>query len=221
MYSRQKLQTLFVVIAAPCLVAAQSNIDPDHEVAWCENVGWTNWRDANETSDGVSVRTTFLAGFVWAENVGWINVGDGSPENGVHYSNEDANDFGVNIDPESGDTFGLAWGENIGWINFDTAEALAEQRARFDSCEHRFLGYAWGENIGWINLNDDENFVGVGPCEFGDYDCDGDVDLDDFAHFLEKVAGPDVDANCPVFDSDDDGDVDWVDFAAFQLAFTK
>lgn len=140
--------------------AAASSIDPDHKFAWTENVGWTNWRDANDSAQGVAIDETFLGGYIWAENAGWINVGDGTPVSGVHYANENGSDFGVNIDIETGSLFGLAWGENIGWINFDTA-SLGAQRARFDACASRFFGYAWSENIGWINLDDAEHFVGV------------------------------------------------------------
>jgi len=46
-------------------------------------------------------------GWAWSENIGWISF------NGVNY--------GVNIDPASGDFSGYAWSENIGWIKFDPA----------------------------------------------------------------------------------------------------
>lgn len=59
---------------------------------------------------------------VWAEKVGWINAGDGTPANGTSYEDVDGSDFGVNIDPATGDLFGLAWGENIGWLNLDDSE---------------------------------------------------------------------------------------------------
>ena len=211
--------SLLLPVVCSQVASAQSNIDPDHKNAWCENVGWTNWRDAKESEQGVAVETTFLAGFIWVENLGWINVGDGSPDNGIHYANENGSDFGVNIDPETGDLFGLAWAENVGWINFDTRDK-GDDRARFGGCEHRFFGFAWSENIGWINLDDAEHYVGVGPCEYGDFDCDNDVDLTDYEAFQEAMAGPEVAADCSTFDADDDGDIDSVDFLAFQLVFT-
>ena len=207
------------VLAVGAWLLADSDIDPAKKFAWTENAGWTNWRDAAGGTDGVEQTATYLMGFIWGENVGWINVGNGPPADGVHYANTDGGDFGVNVDPETGDLFGLAWGENIGWINSDTS-SLGEDRARFHSCEHRFLGYAWGENIGWINLNDATHFVAVGPCGFGDYDCDGDQDLDDYAAFTGLFQGPEVIVDCPAFDDDADGDVDLSDFAAFQRAFT-
>ncbi len=208
-----------VMSALSTTTYAQSNIDPDRKFAWTENAGWTNWRDAGSGADGANVSATYLSGYVWAENVGWINLGDGSPVDGVHYANIDDTSFGVNIDSETGDLSGLAWCENIGWINFDTA-VLGETRAVFDACIHTFSGYAWSENIGWVNLDDAEHFVAVGPCGFGDYDCDGTVWLDDYAYFLDQVSGPDGETFCPTFDADDDNDVDLLDWSALQQAFT-
>ena len=138
-----------------------SNIDAVQRYAWSENVGWTNWRhDTPNPNDGVLVDETFLSGFFWAENVGWISVGDGVPANGSQYANLDSSDFGVNLDPSTGDLSGLAWGENVGWINFETSE-FAPNQARLDRGALRLRGYAWAENIGWINLDDTEHFVGV------------------------------------------------------------
>lgn len=150
-----------VSLSIGAMAAAQSNIHPDHPNAWQENVGWTNWRDANGAQQGVRVGTSVLSGFIWSENVGWINVGDGTPGDGTHYANTDGSDAGVNVDPDTGDLSGLAWGENVGWVNFDTA-ALGAQRARFDFCAAipRFRGFAWAENVGWVNLDDATHYVG-------------------------------------------------------------
>lgn len=168
---------------------AQSNIDPVNKYAWGENVGWTNWRDANGGADGVLVGTTHLSGFIWDENVGWINVGDGSPASGMHYANTDGTDFGVNVDT-NGDLFGFAWGENIGWVNFDTRSKGAE-RARLDPVAGRFRGYAWGENVGWINLDDGTHFVVVTPTGVaikpGDANQDGVLDLSDPVALLNRI----------------------------------
>jgi hypothetical protein len=198
-----------------------SNIDPAHKFGWGENIGWTNWQhDTPNPGDGVTVTPTHLSGLVWAQNVGWINLGDGSPTSGVHYANIDASDYGVNLDPDTGDLFGLAWGENVGWINFNTTP-VGDDRARFIACDHRFFGYAWGENIGWINLDDATRYVAVGPCETGDYDCDGAVRLDDFSSFEATMTGPGEPPGCPALDADADGDIDMKDFMSFQLAFDE
>lgn len=53
----------------------------------------------------------------------------------------------------------------------------------------------------------------------GDFDDDGDIDLDDFAHWEDCMTGPDngpCDDQCSAFDFDDDTDVDMKDFAALQ-----
>ena len=105
------------------------------------------WADGEVA--GFSVHDTFLSGFVWSANAGWINLGNGTPADGVRYSNRDGSDFGVNIDPATGALSGLAWGENIGWISFDTA-SLGERAARYDPETGRLHGYAWSENAGWI-----------------------------------------------------------------------
>jgi hypothetical protein len=56
----------------------------------------------------------------------------------------------------------------------------------------------------------------------GDFDSDGDVDVDDFEDFLRCFAGPGgaLDPGCECFDFNDDDDVDFGDFAALQQAFT-
>ena len=108
-----------------------------------------------------------LRGYIWGENVGWINVGIAGP-----YANTNDTDFGVNLNPATGNLSGFAWGENIGWVNFDTS-SLGASRARFDFTVGRFRGWAWGENIGWINLDDGTRFVASPPGCPGDANGDG------------------------------------------------
>ena len=151
------LMGFVLMLAGPA--RPESNIDPSHKFAWGENVGWLNWRDANDGRSGVQVNATFLSGYIWAENVGWINVGNGLPANGVSYANVDGSEFGVNI-LANGDLEGYGWGENIGWVNFGTG-AVTPNQARYDASSARFRGYAWGENVGWINLDDPVHYVGV------------------------------------------------------------
>jgi hypothetical protein len=57
----------------------------------------------------------------------------------------------------------------------------------------------------------------------GDFDGDGDVDLDDYAAYVGCVTGPaagGVTPDCETFDFNLDNDVDLCDFAQFQKAFT-
>ncbi len=148
---------LAMVVAFAGIALGQSNISPAKKYAWGENVGWTNWRDANGGADGVVVEPDFLSGYIWGENVGWIHVGDGN----APYANTDDSNYGVNILP-GGDLQGYGWGENIGWVNFGTS-SVAPDQARFDFGPYRFRGYAWGENVGWINLDDSTQFVAAMP----------------------------------------------------------
>lgn len=55
----------------------------------------------------------------------------------------------------------------------------------------------------------------------GDCDCNGDVDLGDFADQSECLAGPAVTASpdCDCFDLRADEHIDLADFARFQIAF--
>ncbi|HNO78724.1 MAG TPA: hypothetical protein PKN33_11745 [Phycisphaerae bacterium] len=79
---------------------------------------------------------------------------------------------------------------------------------------------------GSINLLNFFHFSNVTvPGIVGDSDCDGDVDLIDYALLHECLAGPEVtppamSPDCvDVFDGDNDGDVDLADANAFWLAF--
>jgi hypothetical protein len=70
--------------------------------------------------------------------------------------------------------------------------------------------------------------VVAASCQPGDSDCDGDVDLDDYAAFDGCLTGPiggplytpPTQACTDSFDVDADDDVDLYDFAAFSIAFT-
>jgi hypothetical protein len=175
--------TILLALTCAAASAAPSNVSPTNKFAWGENVGYLNFRDPGDPSgsQGVVIGARFLSGYAWGENIGFVNFGDGTPSNGLSYANLDGTDFGVNIDPNTGDLFGLAWSENTGWINFDTAPTLTPfaQQARVDLVSNRLRGYAWGENIGWINLDDAQVFVGfTGVCA-GDTNGDGIVNFTD------------------------------------------
>jgi hypothetical protein len=55
----------------------------------------------------------------------------------------------------------------------------------------------------------------------GDFDCDGDVDLDDYTQFQPCLAGPGggLGSGCGWCDLDSSSAVDLYDFAVFQEAF--
>lgn len=194
---------------------AQSNIQATHKVAWCENIGWTNWRDSGSPSStqGAIIAGTFLTGFIWSENTGYINLGDGSPVNGSAYANASGADSGVNILPDDR-LGGLAWGENIGWINFGPFASLAAaQQARLDPISARLRGYAWGENVGWINLNDTNHYVGI-LCP-ADFNQDGAIDFFDYLDFVDAFS-----SNFPSADFNSDGAIDFFDYLDFVDAFS-
>jgi uncharacterized repeat protein (TIGR01451 family) len=132
-----------------CLVgivqAATGNIDPIDKWAWGANAGWINFSPQCDGCEGVTVYADHLEGYAWGENVGWIRMG-AHTEGGSHtYANDDASNYGVNVDG-SGDLSGYAWGANVGWIKFDPANG----GVMIDLDTGEFDGYAWGENIGWI-----------------------------------------------------------------------
>jgi hypothetical protein len=103
-----------------------------------------------------------------------------------------------------------------------------------------FSVYGYDGNVGWVFHSNraliDENRPGSPVSTFeimplpGDFDGDGQVDLDDYAHFADCMAGPNippdpaqatVDACLIAFDFDLDNDVDLRDYAAFDGALTE
>lgn len=161
------------------LALAGSNICPNHVFTWGENIGWMNWRDAENSAQGVHVYANHLKGFIWCENIGWVNVGScGGP-----YANTDHTNFGVNIGA-GGVLSGYAWAENVGWINFGTEPVVGAQGARFDETAGRFTGYAWGENIGWVNLDNSTRFAAALPA---DVDGNGIVDVNDLTFVVLRI----------------------------------
>ncbi len=193
-----------------------SNVLPAQPFAWAENIGWANWADAGDParSQGVRVHARILSGFVWSENVGWISVGNGAPAECPVYSNQpspgisDPVDFGVNIDPETGNLHGLAWGEAIGWVNFDTAPTLSAfgQQARADFAARRLRGFAWAENVGWINLDDPTNVIAFCRTDFNGDGISNPDDLGDYiTTYFQYDPAAEYNADCTL-NPDDIGD---------------
>ena len=181
--------------------------------SWGENVGFLNFNGVPNGMNTVQLlpvrlNPTTLSGFVWAENIGWVNLGNGMLSDGNQYQNIDGTDFGVNIDPASGDLFGFAWGENVGWINFDTRTSLASfsQHARLNTNGMRLNGYAWGENIGWVNLDDEIVHIRF-KCAV-DFNNDNAIDFFDISLFLQNR-----------FDLDNSGVFDFFDISSFLSEF--
>jgi hypothetical protein len=106
----------------------------------------------------ILVASFFLAGFVaasegdnlsnyaWSENIGWISF------NCTNGGGCAVSDYGVNIDPNSGEFSGEAWSENIGWISFNKTETGAPPAAPYQEAELDYIAkidLASGEVTGW------------------------------------------------------------------------
>ena len=142
---------LLVGLILPLLVVgvalAVGNISATDKWAWGANVGWVNFKPADDFG-GVTVFNDHLEGDAWAENVGWIRLGTHTTGGTHTYANTLATDYGVNRNTTSGVLSGFAWGTNVGWINFNPSNGGVTV-----STTGEFSGYAWGENVGWIRLN--------------------------------------------------------------------
>lgn len=146
------MKTPLTALATLTLLAQASNLDPSQHHAWAQNIGWINLRPAQPTpTSGILVEESLLSGHAWAQNAGWIHFGNGSPLNGIRYSNTTANDCGVNLLAD-GSLSGYAWAQNIGWIRFDPTQPSPPQHPHIDLTTGTFSGYAWSQNTGWINL---------------------------------------------------------------------
>ncbi len=110
-------------------------IDPAHQYAWGENIGWVLM-----TND-IHITDSQLTGHAWGENTGWISLNCNNDNSCGTVDYKVAND-------DEGNLSGYAWGENIGWINFNPNFGGVKINN-----QGVFEGYAWGENIGWINFN--------------------------------------------------------------------
>jgi hypothetical protein len=98
---------------------------------------------------------------------------------------------------------------------------------RFDTIDDYYNNYrGWQVDAVYIEASELECDFEL-PCSPADWDCDDDVDLDDYAVFAECQAGPNraptptppvTPPQClAVFDQDGDTDVDLPDFAEFQI----
>lgn len=129
---------------------ADSTINATHRWSWSSGAGWMNWR--TDSTNGVVVGEYFLSGWIYSSTCGWIHTGDGSPTNGVNYTNQDAVDYGVNHDGV-GNLSGYAWSETSGWINFGWTNTEAANAPRINLQTGNMSGYAWGGALGWIGLS--------------------------------------------------------------------
>lgn len=214
---------LSIVLAAPA-ARAQLRVSPEHKLSWSENAGRMNWLDAANGTSSVRVHPTFLSGMIWMENIGWVVVGDGSPANGLSYTNLSGTDFGVNHSAANGALSGFAWSENAGWLNFGGGSlATPAKPARISAVSpRRFFGYVWSENLGWINLDDSGQYIQLNTCP-ADLNGDNQVDDSDFVLFalaydVLDCLDPAMSVGCAA-DLDNDAMVGDPDFVLFAQAY--
>jgi hypothetical protein len=140
---RSILLPSLALLALPAALSAQSTY------AYAANAGWV---DVAPRADGrLHVARTFFSGYLYSANIGWIFMGNGTPAVNSKYSNNYADDCGVNHD-DAGNLSGYAYSANVGWINFGWAGLNDPNRPSYDPDSGEFHGYAYGANIGWVNL---------------------------------------------------------------------
>lgn len=125
-------------------------IDETNRYGWSANTGWV---DFGTPEGNVVIGEYVCSGYSYSPNLGWIFLGDGTPANGIRYSNTDSSDCGVNR-TDNGNLRGLAYGANIGWISFEETG-----NPRVDLTSGQFSGSAYSANTGWIQLGDATRFI--------------------------------------------------------------
>jgi hypothetical protein len=171
-----------------------TNVGIDFAFVYGQSAGWINAiHNQPGYPSGLHVRDTHITGEAWGQSVGWIHFGNGSPADGIHYSNNTAADIGVNVDA-LGNLSGYAYGQSIGWINFGWAAANDPDRPRINLDTGFLEGYAYGQSIGWINLGS----LKLNHLERPDNDFDGISDAWELLHFGNTSAAS--------FGTDSDGD---------------
>ena len=101
-----------------------------------------------------------VSGWAWSENIGWISFNCYNEYDGVLESHcTDAgydSDYGVNIEPSTGNFSGYAWSENIGWISFEPADVSSCPIA--GTCETK-LDFETKKVSGWAKVLSDNSWI--------------------------------------------------------------
>jgi len=195
-----------LVVMTSCLTAS-STISTQQRWSWSSGAGWMNWRTSS--TNGVVVGQYSCSGWIYSSSCGWIHAGDGTPTNGVQYSNVDATDYGINHDGE-GHLTGFAWCESSGWVSFEWTNKEAADSPRIDLKTGSMRGYAWGGSLGWISLSNISAHVKTDTLDVGPVATNGlpvawqvlmtgdtnilqggsaDYDGDTFSDYDEYIAG--------------------------------
>jgi hypothetical protein len=195
---RDHFQSASIALLLALPAAGQSTIATGQASSWGPNIGWVNTRPSE--ASGLRTMDTVCSGYAWAANVGWLHFGNGSPSDGIRYSNT-GNDYGVNITPD-GKLRGFAWGANIGWVRFDDIG-----NPHIDLGTGYLYGHAWGANIGWISMSDTRTTQLV----TADVDSDGISDAWERDHAAGSLTVLGLTTNS---DADGDGQSDLAEYLA-------
>lgn len=173
---RTLVLTIIIALSLAVTGRASSTINATNRYAYGANVGWMDWR-GDDGTNGAVIGEFVCSGYIYGANIGWIHLGNGSPVNGVQYSNTATNDYGINHDG-AGNLSGYAYGANVGWLNFE-----AQGAPKINLLTRNLSGYVYGANIGWISLSNAFAFVQSDSLDTGpDTDGDGIPDAWEYLH---------------------------------------
>ena len=204
-----KTTRTLLLLLAPVLAHAATNVDNTANDAYGANIGWVNCQ--GDVTNGAVVGEFICSGYLYSANCGWIHLGDGTPANGIRYLNNSGTDYGVNTQDytSNGVTYeaklrGFAYGANIGWVNFE-----ANGNPRVDLTTGQLLGFAWSANCGWIALSGAGVNVKITSLIAG-----ADTDGDGMTDAWERTHAPNLTTLGIGLDKDGDGELDTDEFAA-------
>ena len=147
---------LLPALAMPAAAATNSTIDTSKKWAWSAGASWINCRPS--ATNGAVVGRSYCWGYFYSSTAGWMHLGDGSPTNGYQYTNNDEDDYGVNVDGQ-GHLTGYAWCESSGWINFEWTNKTHSSAPKIDLKTGNMSGNVWGDSLGWISLTNSWTYV--------------------------------------------------------------
>jgi hypothetical protein len=180
-----------------------TTVDVSNKWAWASPVGWINCR--TDTTNGATFGEFVCKGYFWSSGTGWINLGDGTPTNGIRYTNLSSDDFGVNC-YSNGMLRGSAWSPTYGWISFEGTGA-----PKIDYRSGVVSGYAWNSGLGWMSFTNVNGFV-ENDSMWGGTDTESNSIPDAWELTYTNVVG--VIGSNVWTDSDNDGETDRREYIA-------
>lgn len=94
-----------------------------------------------------------VSGYAWSENFGWVSF------NCTNEASCGSVNYGVSVNPGTGDFSGYAWSSNLGWIDFGPTSGFPEapnNGARYDSATGAVSGWAKILSLGddgWLKMS--------------------------------------------------------------------